>query len=225
MVREISKNIIIFSLVLIIIGLGYFNVFGISDTDNVKYKYYSDNLIKLDNDGFYDTHVNIVDNHYLGVLVSSDLSVPSVVSVAVTFYGGDGEELSTEQTSSIVFANNHVILPFLLPDLDDQYAGNIDVVVTGEEYTGTVEDVSNVLYEEVSSNPFTIRVTNNNDFSIMNLVFDVIAIKDDKIVVHESFRQNNVMPYSNFSVSSDTLTTMVGDYDQVLIFTTSMQIN
>ena len=138
MVREISKNIIIFSLVLIIIGLGYFNVFGISDTDNVKYKYYSDNLIKLDNDDFYDTHVNIVDNHYLGVLVSSDLSVPSVVSVAVTFYGGDGKELSTEQTSSIVFANNHVILPFLLPDLDNQYAGNIDVVVTGEEYTVTV---------------------------------------------------------------------------------------
>lgn len=223
MIREISKNVLICALFFIITGLGYYNVFGISESSNTKYKYYSDDLITVDNDGRFDALVNIVDNDYVGVLVSSDLSTSGVVSVTVTFYDADGKELSSNKSSSMIFANNHTFLTFLLPDLTNQYAGNIEVVITGEEYSGITYDVSNILYESTPSNPFAIQVTNNNNFSIMNLVFDVVALKDKKVVLYEAYREKNVMPYSIFSVFSDTLTNMNEDYDELLIFTTSVE--
>lgn len=222
MIRDVTKDILIFALFLIIIGLVYYNVFSTHESNNIKYKYYSDDLITVDNDSLFEFHVNIVDNNYVAVLVSSDLTVSSIVSVSTVFYDEDGNQLVANKVSSLVFANSYGILTFPLPDLNDKYAGNIEINITGQETGNTESDDSNIKYQKTANDPFTIEVTNADSNSVSELEFSVVALKDKKIVLHETYFQESIMPYSTFSVSSDALTNMNGEYDELLIFTTSM---
>lgn len=99
----------------------------------VKYSYFDDDLIQVDNQSSFEVKSNIVDNENLLIYVSSNYD-KSVLAVAeVIFRDEDGETIASDSSSLVVLNHSGQVFTFYLPSLVGEYAGNIDIVIKEQE--------------------------------------------------------------------------------------------
>ena len=99
----------------------------------VKYSYFDDDLIQVDNQSSFEVKSNIVDNENLLIYVSSNYD-KSVFAVAeVIFRDEDGETIASDSSSLVVLNHSGQVFTFYLPSLVGEYAGNIDIVIKEQE--------------------------------------------------------------------------------------------
>ena len=99
----------------------------------VKYSYFDDDLLQVDNQSSFEVKSNIVDNENLLIYVSSNYD-KSVLAVAeVIFRDEDGETIASDSSSLVVLNHSGQVFTFYLPSLVGEYAGNIDIVIKEQE--------------------------------------------------------------------------------------------
>ena len=99
----------------------------------VKYSYFDDDLIQVDNQSSFEVKSNIADNENLLIYVSSNYD-KSVLAVAeVIFRDEDGETIASDSSSLVVLNHSGQVFTFYLPSLVGEYAGNIDIVIKEQE--------------------------------------------------------------------------------------------
>ena len=99
----------------------------------VKYSYFDDDLLQVDNQSSFEVKSNIVDNENLLIYVSSNYD-KSVLAVAeVIFRDEDGETIASDSSSLVVLNHSGQVFTFYLPSLVGEYAGNIDIVTKEQE--------------------------------------------------------------------------------------------
>ena len=99
----------------------------------VKYSYFDDDLIQVDNQSSFEVKSNIVDNENLLIYVSSNYD-KSVFAVAeVIFRDEDGETIASDSSSLVVLNHSGQVFTFYLSSLVGEYAGNIDIVIKEQE--------------------------------------------------------------------------------------------
>ena len=99
----------------------------------VKYSYFDDDLIQVDNQSSFEVKSNIVDNENLLIYVSSNYD-KSVLAVAeVIFRDEDGETIASDSSSLVVLNHSGQVFTFYLSSLVGEYAGDIDIVVKEQE--------------------------------------------------------------------------------------------
>ncbi len=99
----------------------------------VKYSYFDDDLIQVDNQSSFEVKSNIADNENLLIYVSSNYD-KSVLAVAeVIFRDEDGETIASDSSSLVVLNHSGQVFTFYLSSLVGEYAGDIDIVVKEQE--------------------------------------------------------------------------------------------
>lgn len=99
----------------------------------VKYSYFDDALIQVDNQSSFEVKSNIVDNENLLIYVSSNYD-KSVLAVAeVIFRDEDGETIASDSSSLVVLNHSGQVFTFYLSSLVGEYAGDIDIVIKEQE--------------------------------------------------------------------------------------------
>ena len=99
----------------------------------VKYSYFDDDLIQVDNQSSFEVKSNIVDNENLLIYVSSNYD-KSVLAVAeVIFRDEDGETIASDSSSLVVLNHSGQVFTFYLSSLVGEYAGDIDIVIKEQE--------------------------------------------------------------------------------------------
>ena len=99
----------------------------------VKYSYFDDDLIQVDNQSSFEVKSNIADNENLLIYVSSNYD-KSVLAVAeVIFRDEDGETIASDSSSLVVLNHSGQVFTFYLSSLVGEYAGDIDIVIKEQE--------------------------------------------------------------------------------------------
>lgn len=128
-----KKNIVIIILLFIVAILLAITIIRKGKSEIVKYSYFDDDLIQVDNQSSFEVKSNIVDNENLLIYVSSNYD-KSVLAVAeVIFRDEDGETIASDSSSLVVLNHSGQVFTFYLPSLVGEYAGNIDIVIKEQE--------------------------------------------------------------------------------------------
>ena len=231
-----SESVVIAILLIILIFL--IIILTVSRVNSeVRSKDYVDDMIRVDNRVDYlDIKANIIqDSGSLVMLISSDASKLSMVTVNAQFLNDKDEVISDDQGSTFVMGNGQVIMNIILPNLDDDdYAGDVLLEITAED-SGSDDfvDVSKITYEEThdvledNTISFQITGTNNSDSLISYLEGSVVALKDDNIVAFNNFNLQDIDANATFSTTVGLPGVLFDDiivpveYDDILIFTSS----
>ena len=234
--KKVTPQCIVIVVLLIMITFMIIILLTSRSTIEVKNKYYSDDCIKLENQT-ENIHINanvVQSNGSLVMLVSSDASDPMMINIDVSFLNDSNEVVYSDRVSTLVMNDGQALLSTALPDLGDDYAGNIllDVDDDSTSFDDYVEN-SEITYEEShevledNTTVFNITGTNASDTNIEHLAGWVVALRDDDIVAFGHFILDNVEANSDFStevqlhgILSDNTVVPV-QYDDLLIFTSS----
>ena len=236
-VKKINAKIIITGILLLIAIVLVILLTVNSVNSNVKSKYYTDDMIRVENNtDDLEIQSNVVqDSGSLVMLISSKASKPRAVTVDVDFFNDKGDIIYSDHVSNYVMDHGKIVLNIILPNLDEEeYAGDVILEVTDEKANDVdFADASNITYEESheiaedSSTVFEITGTNNSDTVISCLEGCIVAFKDDNIVAFNNFNTENIDSNSTFTNSISLSGVLSGDeivpldYDEVLIFTSS----
>ena len=224
-VRYVVLGVLFVAIVVLIVML----IFKNNNQELVKYKFYDDDLIEIDNQTSMEVQANIVSSNSLGVLLSSDSDNYMQVKIEVNYYDDNQENVFTDTNEFTVFDHGKQISMFLLPDLFEKYAGTIDIKVTGESVenglisSSQIEMTETHSVDEASSTNFNIQTTNNSDVNISMLLGNVILLKNNKIVGYYTFSINDLMANSTVSSAArfDAILTESQpspvDFDEVLV--------
>ena len=203
----------------------------------VKYSYFDDDLIQVDNQSSFEVKSNIADNENLLIYVSSNYD-KSVLAVAeVIFRDEDGETIASDSSSLVVLNHSDQVFTFYLPSLVGEYAGNIDIVLKEEETHQQLDfstsnislEESHIITEDMNIN-FTIQIQNNSSTNIQSITGMIVGIKDDKIVTATSFSSDTLLANSRNMVNAifyfymDQYEIKSRDYDELLMFPTYIEI-
>ena len=99
----------------------------------VKYSYFDDDLIQVDNQSSFEVKSNIVDNENLLIYVSSNYDKSVLVVAEVIFRDEDGETIASDSSSLVVLNHSGQVFTFYLSSLVGEYAGDIDIVIKEQE--------------------------------------------------------------------------------------------
>ena len=99
----------------------------------VKYSYFDDDLIQVDNQSSFEVKSNIVDNENLLIYVSSNYDKSVLAVVEVIFRDEDGETIASDSSSLVVLNHSGQVFTFYLSSLVGEYAGDIDIVIKEQE--------------------------------------------------------------------------------------------
>ena len=128
-----KKNIVIIILLFIVAILLAITIIRKGKSEIVKYSYFDDDLIQVDNQSSFEVKSNIVDNENLLIYVSSNYD-KSVLAVAeVIFRDEDGETIASDSSSLVVLNHSGQVFTFYLSSLVGEYAGDIDIVIKEQE--------------------------------------------------------------------------------------------
>lgn len=237
MTKNIVKNVIIVVLLIVLVFLLVTTFIQNQHSEIVRYSYFDDDLIQIDNESSFKVKSNIVDNDNLLVYVSSDENHSVLAVVKVIFYDEKGKKIDEKSSNLVVLDNSGQVFTFTLPSLDDNYAGNIDIVVKQEKinhqnniFTSDIElEESHIITDSKNTN-FTIQINNNSDFLIQSFTGMIVGLKDDKIVAAASFSSDNILANSSNTTSAafyfdmENHKIMSRDYDQLLMFPIYIEI-
>ena len=203
----------------------------------VKYSYFDDDLIQVDNQSSFEVKSNIVDNENLLIYVSSNYDKSILAVAEVIFRDEDGETIASDSSSLVVLNHSGQVFTFYLPSLVGKYAGNIDIVIreqeTNQQTDFSTSDIklkeSHTITEEMNTN-FTIQIQNNSNFLIQSFTGMMVGLKDDEIVAVDSFSSNNILANSSntssavFYFNTENQGIMSRDYDTLLMFPVYIEI-
>ena len=128
-----KKNIVIIILLFIVAILLAITIIRKGKSEIVKYSYFDDDLIQVDNQSSFEVKSNIADNENLLIYVSSNYD-KSVLAVAeVIFRDEDGETIASDSSSLVVLNHSGQVFTFYLSSLVGEYAGDIDIVIKEQE--------------------------------------------------------------------------------------------
>ena len=236
MKKEKIKNNTIVICLIIIICLLLLLISLVLIKGKVKYKYYDDELIEINNKTKFEVKANILYNTTLAVLVKSNEKKPCIASVVVKMYNESGKQVLKDDFSDILFNDNSNVFTFALPVLDkEEYAGKIEVEVNKENisYSSTV-DIDKVKYSinkkenEDNSLAVDVNFTNNNTENLSLLSGYIVAFKDNDIVDIQYFSHENVLVGSTVT-SNVTFISNAGlesfDYDKIDVYITHIDGN
>ena len=99
----------------------------------VKYSYFDDDLIQVDNQSSFEVKSNIADNENLLIYVSSNYDKSVLAVVEVIFRDEDGETIASDSSSLVVLNHSGQVFTFYLSSLVGEYAGDIDIVIKEQE--------------------------------------------------------------------------------------------
>lgn len=233
---KFSPQIIVIIVLLIMIILLTVILLAHRTSLEVKNRYYSDRFIKVENPAEnMRVKANVIQGGgSLVMLLSSDDSSPRMATVNVRFFNDDNQVVYSDRFSTLVMNGGQALLSAPLPNLGDDYAGNIllDITDDSTSFDDYVEN-SEITYEEThvvledDTTVFNITGTNTSDTNIEHLVGSVVALKDDNIVAFNNFHIEDVEANSNFSTTVRLNGVLYGatvapvKYDDILIFTSS----
>ena len=232
-----KKNIVIVILLFVVVTLFVITFIRKGNSEIVKYSYFDDDLIRIDNQSSFEVKSNIVDNENLLIYVSSSYD-KSVLAVAeVTFHDEDGKTIASDSSSLVVLNHSGQVFTFYLPSLVGEYAGNIDIVLKEEETHQQLDfstsnislEESHIITEDMNIN-FTIQIQNNSSTNIQSITGMIVGIKDDKIVTATSFSSDTLLANSRNMVNAifyfymDQYEIKSRDYDELLMFPTYIEI-
>ena len=231
MKKEMIKNIVIGLLGIVIIGLVFALIFVKKADTIVKYKYFDDDLIEVDNESFLQVKTNILDNRRLIILLTSEEDVSSSGALNVEVYNSENEIINENKSDYFVARNSGSVVEINLPNLGDNYAGTVKVSV-GKETEIDDENISgatNLKYTfdktigEDNTTNLAIHFTNNKD-EMKYFSGVVVAFKNDNIVDFNAFYQENVAANNDFTVNT-TLSSSINatgttplDYDELKFY-------
>lgn len=232
-----KKNIVIIILLFIVAILLAITIIRKGKSEIVKYSYFDDDLIQVDNQSSFEVKSNIVDNENLLIYVSSNYDKSILAVAEVIFRDEDGETIASDSSSLVVLNHSGQVFTFYLPSLVGEYAGNIDIVIkeqeTNQQIDFSLSDIkleeSHTITEEMNTN-FTIQIQNNSNFLIQSFTGMMVGLKDDKIVATTSFSSENLLANSSNTVNAMFYfytvnhETKVRDYDELLMFPTYIEI-
>lgn len=209
MKKEMIKNVMIGVLGVIILCLVFALIFVKKADTIVKYKYYNDDLINVNNESFLDIKANILDNRRLIILLTSDENVGSSGNLNVEIYNSENEKINENKSEYFVARNSGSIIEINLPELGENYAGTVKVNVGKENEIDddNIPDASGLKYEvnktigEDNVTNLAIRFTNNKE-EIKYFSGTVVAFKDDNIVDFNNFHQENIAANKDFTVNA-----------------------
>ena len=202
---------------------------------DIKYSQFVDSLIKVDNRTDMKVQINIVDDSYLAIYVSSDLDRAVRVDADVRFFDDEDNEIVVEKASDTYFFavldQNKYTLSLPLPDLNGKHAGNIDVKLTQQGFDNFDFYVlpSEVMFEEShvvnadNTTTITVHATNHGTSNIPTYEAQVVAMKNGKIVATNYFSKENFGPKTTFTSEVDLPISNDGEalsYDELLIYST-----
>lgn len=190
MKKDRIKNIVIGVMGVIILVLVCIVALGVfKGSCETKYKFYDDDLIRIENDSSLKVQANIFDNRSLAILVTSNNSKEIAGNVSVKAYDEDGNVLLNDSNYHIIFAKNRALSIFNLPDLEGKNAGKIEISIKEEDTDYKSEiDVSKVKYttnytvDDKKITQINVNLKNENTQNINKLSGYLIALKDNKIV-------------------------------------------
>lgn len=232
MKKEKLKDNIIIACLIIIICLILILISLVLIKGKIKYKYYDDDLISVNNSTDLKVQANILDNNTLILLLTSNNAKTSNINVDVDFNNEEGKKLDTQTATQQIYAKNSSIFIFQIPHLKkDEYAGNISVNIQKDEDDTSKIDISKIKCsvddktDETNVLSVNAKCT-NNDESISYLGGDFVVFNGDDIVGVSSFSKDNVQKEETFEVNSTFVSTNGTeklDYDKIKVFITYIQ--
>ena len=232
--KDIVRYVILGILLVAIIVLGIMAIFKGNNQESVKYQFYDDDLIEIDNQTSMDVQANVVDSGTLGVLVTSNLNDFFLIKVEVNYYDDDYEIVSTLTNEATVFDHGKQFFMFLLPDLYEKYAGAIDIKVTAEKTddglvsTSELEMTETHSVDDTLTTNFNVQVTNNSDDNIPGFLGGIVLLKENKVVGYQFFNLYDLNAHSTlsseitFNSKMDFSDYLAVDFDEVILFPTSI---
>lgn len=220
--KDMIKNIVIVVLSIIVLVLSCVLIFG---NKVVKYKYFNNELLTVDNNSSFEVTADVVDYRSVVVVLSSDVKKNLTGVVKVKAYDDSGKKLAEEETRHVILSGCKAVSIVNLPDLEDKNAGKIEVTVTENEDTYDNQfDVSKIYSKtdyKVDENKIVhvnLQLTNNASQKIQNLFGYIVAYKGDKIVAVNSFTGNNIEAGGSFNTSTDLSATSISNTVKALDF-------
>lgn len=231
--EKIKDNTIIICLI-IIICLLLLLISLVLIKGKVKYKYYDDDLISVNNSTNFKVQTNILDNNTLILLLTSNNDKTSNINVDVDFADEKGEKIDTQTVNGQVYAKNSSIFVFQVPNLKkDEYAGKIKINIKKDgEYKNEI-DISKIkctINDKVDGeNVLSVNAKcTNNDEPISYLGGDFVVFKGNDIVDIQYFSHENVLVGSTVT-SNVTFISNAGlesfDYDKIDVYITHIDGN
>lgn len=208
-----KKNTIIGILIsIIIILITLLIVKGVT----VKYKYYDDNLISIKNNTNFKVKANIIDNN-LVILSLSNNKKSLIEKITLKAYDDNGKQLITKNESKLILDGSIVL--FELPNLDDAYAGELEVTIDKEDSSANVK-VEKGVKATLNDNVVDVDINVKTDNNLQFLSGDVVAIRNNKVVGLTSFIQNDVIANSEVNINTDFIISSE-KYDDIYVFISS----
>lgn len=213
--REYRRLILI--LVIIIIFLIIALILKTTNVEN-KYKYFDDDLIKIDNNTSTQVQANIINNEELVVLLTSKKNVSG--NIKVKMYDSEDKQVFSQKYEYSISKNGGTIKGFKLPNLDDKYAGNILVTINKEKENDN-QDLSYITYtlgKVTTENQITkVNLNFNSKNSFKYLTSTVIAYKNKKIVAYGINGKESILANDNFDLEVKLYPNDI-EYDDIKVY-------
>lgn len=189
--KEKIKSIMLIVLTIVIICLIACMVFS---PKKVRYKYYDNDLIEINNLTKFQTQANITANNALAIILESNEKNTYYGKIEVKMYNEEGKEISKETKEQLILPKNGTIYSFKLANLNDHYAGKIKIKITKEKVASQNNvDISQINYNvkktfvENNNTHINFELINNTNTKINHLTGHVVAQYKDQIVDFTSF--------------------------------------
>ena len=229
MSKNVVINIIMFSFLVIIIGLIYLNFFEKVEASNVTYKQYCDELIEINDNVMFDIDANFIDKNTLAILAHSQENTSMTAYVNVSFFDESGKEVGTQTASLFTFPDSYGIASIQVPKLDGKNAGKVEIQIAGLTVSdGNIADVSKISYETSGSVPLTLIITNQGAQAVSGFGTEIVAFRDKKIIGFASVFRGSLSVGEEATEEIYVFISNNGEdalqYDDLLIFTSSANI-
>ncbi len=194
---------------------------------NTKYNVFNDELINITSPKDYNIMANVIEsNRSLVLLIKSDLDVITLATTSIDIYNYDNEKLFSEEYKNIIYSNNYMSYIINLPELNNKYAGKIDIKTTYAEFKLSeqlnyqdCDFTTNVSVDQDNFTTVNVVLNNGNDLNLATFVGSAIAFRNNKIVGFNNFTLNSDMT-SEFQFSPENINNQNQklEYDNLLLF-------
>lgn len=213
--KDMVKNIVIAVLSIIVLVLSCVLIFG---NKVIKYKYFNNELLTVDNNSSFKVMADVVDYRSVVVVLSSDVKKNLTGVVKVKAYDDSGKKLAEEETRHVILSGCKAVSIVNLPDLGDENAGKIEVTVTENEDTydnqfdvSKIDSKTEYTVDENKIVHVNLQLINNASQKIQDLFGYIVAYKGDEIVAVNSFNGNNIEVGGSFNTSADLSATSISN--------------
>lgn len=220
--KNMIKNIIIVILSVIVIILSCILIFG---NKVIKYKYYNDNLLTINNNSSFEVTANIVDYRSVAIILDSNEDKSLTGTINIKAYDDEGNEILNEENKHVIFPGCKAVSIINLPNLEEKNAGKIEIKVTENEDSyenqfdiTKIKTQTNYTVDENKIVNVNLKLTNNAAEKINNIFGYIVAYKDDKIVAINSFNSNNIEPNTTYDTTVSLSATNISNEVENLDF-------